>query len=87
MRKVEVSVFSFNELSPSVQTKVLDKYRSYDNPLIDEDLRECFLEALELRGYSDPQVYWSLASCQGDGVAFTCKLTTDKAKSLAKKNG
>jgi hypothetical protein len=63
--------YSIRDLPPDVRKKVLDRWR-YD--LWDDNdaqfLTETFQEILEERGMASPKVYWSLSSCQGDGVAW-----------------
>lgn len=63
--------FSIRELPDRVRKRVLDKWRyelwdQHDS----EQLTEDFKEILQQRGMVDPELYWSLSYCQGDGVAW-----------------
>lgn len=70
-REREEGVFSINELSPEARKRVLEEWRYKIWGQHDSDwLSETFKEILSERGFMDPKVYWSLSSCQGDGVAF-----------------
>lgn len=60
--------YSFEELAPEVQQKVLERLR--ENAFDPDSLSEQFESILSERGLSDPKTGWSLGYCQGDGVAF-----------------
>lgn len=69
--KREEGVYSIKELSPEVRKRVLDKWRYVIWDQNDSDfLTDEFKEILSERGFSNPEVCWSLSSSQGDGVAF-----------------
>lgn len=76
--KRKKGVYSIKELSPETRKRVLDKWRYEIWDQHDSDfLSETFQEILSERGFSEPDVCWSLGYCQGDGVAF--KGTIDAA--------
>lgn len=74
---VTYNVFSFNELSPEIQEKVLDNFRQ---DIFDEfecrNLTEIFQEILANLGLPGDDIRWSISNCQGDGVAFYGKIDT-----------
>jgi hypothetical protein len=67
MRKIEMDVFKFEELSPKAKQKAIEKYGDWDYCDV---LTDIFQEALKAKGYDYCKVEWSLGCCQGDGVAF-----------------
>ena len=72
MRNVSVSVYKFDELAVSVQTKVIDRYRDRLSDLLGEDLE--YIMNRELNNHADNldfELAYSLNWCQGDGVSFT----------------
>ena len=72
MRKINVDVYEFNELSQYVQSKVIDRYRDRLTDLLDDDLKVDM--EWKLKGYVgglDFELSYSLGYCQGDGVSFT----------------
>lgn len=74
---ITYDVFSFNELAPEIQEKVLDDFR---RDVFDEfecqNLTETFQEILTNLGLPGDDVRWSISNCQGDGVAFYGKIDT-----------
>lgn len=70
-KRKQEGVYSILELSPEARERVLEKWRYeiFDQHSSDQ-LSETFKEILSERGFSNPEVCWSLSSCQGDGVAF-----------------
>ena len=72
MRKVSANVYKFDELSVSVQTKVIDHYRNELSDLLADDLKEVM--DMELNNHTHNlnfELAYSLNCCQGDGVSFT----------------
>ena len=72
MRSVSANVYKFDELSVSVQTKVIDRYRDRLSDLLGEDLE--YIMNRELNNHADNlnfELAYSLNWCQGDGVSFT----------------
>lgn len=64
-------VYSITELSEEARKRVLEKWRyeiwdDYDSDQLSDDFKEILSE----RGFTDPDVCWSLGHCQRDGVAF-----------------
>ncbi len=72
-RKHEELVYTFEELSDAAKKKALDYYRNLQHEHFDSDnLTDQFKDLLKERGFSERvEVWWSLGSCQGDGVAFS----------------
>lgn len=71
MRIQEVKIYTFPELSEEVQKKVIEKWRNENDLQLESDMiNENFQEKLSEEGYKDCEIAWSLAYCQGDGVAF-----------------
>ena len=72
MRKVSANVYKFDELSISVQTKVIDRYRDKLSDLLADDLKEVMNMELNNNTHSlNFELAYSLNYCQGDGVSFT----------------
>ena len=72
MRKVSANVYKFDELSVSVQIKVIDRYRDRLSDLLNDDLKEAMNWKLNNHvGGLDFELAYSLNFCQGDGVSFT----------------
>lgn len=71
-RQVTSTVYTFAELAPDVQERVLNEYRDIN---IHEDwadpLVKNFKETLESLGFLSPTIYWSGFHSQGDGACFT----------------
>jgi len=72
---ITYKVFTFNELSKEVQSKVLDKHRNWNVESIDwwDGIYEVFYEDLEEKGFSDCKIWFSGFGSQGDGASFECK--------------
>lgn len=74
MKTISLNLYAFDELTPDVQKKVLEKERSIN---VDYDwseyLQEEFTRKLEESGYRAPKISWSGFWSQGDGASFTCK--------------
>ena len=63
------ATFSFEQLSPAAQAKALDVCRDINtsDEYWYEQLNESTLDQfLEILGFEDPKIYFSLAYCQGD---------------------
>ena len=72
MRVKIIAVYKFDELSVSVQTKVIDRYRDRLSDLLNDDLKEAMNWKLNCYvGGLDFELAYSLNCCQGDGVSFT----------------
>ena len=72
MRKVSANVYKFDELSVSVQTKVIDRYRDRLSDLLNDDLKgDMNWKLNNYTGGLDFELAYSLNCCQGDGVSFT----------------
>lgn len=73
MRKVELTVYKFSELSKEVQKVVVERYRNERDRTSDdsEQLAALLCEyLLEEHGIVAEDIYYRLSSSQGDGVAF-----------------
>ena len=81
MRVKIIAVYKFDELSISVQTKVIDRYRDRLSDLLNDDLKEAMNWKLNnYVGGLDFELAYSLNCCQGDGVSFTGSV--DRKKDL-----
>lgn len=72
MRKTNVNVYEFSELSIIVQQKVIERYRNELFDLLDDDLKD--IMKMEFNNHVhklDFKLAYSLNYCQGDGVSFT----------------
>ena len=69
------NVYKFDELSPEVQTKWLDKHRDWNTEVFDwsDDTREDYQNTLNEIGFEGAKVEFSGFSCQGDGASFTAE--------------
>ena len=71
MRKTNINVYEFSELSIIVQQKVIERYRARLADLLDEDLEDIMNR--EWNRYTDNldfELRYSFNCCQGDGVSF-----------------
>ena len=72
MRKTNVNVYEFSELSIIVQQKVIERYRNELFDLLDDDLKDIMkMEFINHAHKLDFKLAYSLNYCQGDGVSFT----------------
>ena len=72
MRKTNVNVYEFSELSIIVQQKVIERYRNELFDLLDDDLKD--IMKMEFNSHMHNlnfELAYSLNYCQGDGVSFT----------------
>lgn len=72
-RKHEVTIYTFDELSPKAQGRVIEKVRgsgSYWTDSDHEDLVEDFKQQLEELSLPTEEVFASIGFVQGDGVGF-----------------
>lgn len=74
MKTISVDVFTFDELKPEVQEKVLNDLR-HVNTEHDwyEDVEITWREKLQDMGFKDSEISFSGFSSQGDGASFVCK--------------
>lgn len=84
MRKVEIGIYKFDELSKDVQAKVIEKFRqsNWEDYSYTEVLTDHLQEDLEYRGLEGMRVVWCLSYCQGDGVSFTGKIDSETMKKM-----
>lgn len=86
MRTETINVYRFAELSPKAQKKAMDKVRLDPYYIESDNITELMSERLKELGYGDcKDIQWSLGYCQGDGVAFYGKLSSDSLKNLSEK--
>ena len=72
MRKTNINVYEFSELSIIVQQKVIERYRNELFDLLDDDLRDIMNMEFNSHAHKfDFKLAYSLNYCQGDGVSFT----------------
>lgn len=70
-RKVELKVYSFDELSPTAKARAIEDYRPHAWDQADSDvLNDLFKERLDEVGLPTKKLAWSLSYSQGDGVGF-----------------
>ncbi|MCP4648763.1 MAG: hypothetical protein GY853_01605 [PVC group bacterium] len=73
MRKEEIIIYEFSELSRESQEKAIEKwYELEDYPFLPEDLTEYCKYLLDENNitFDDLKVYYSLSYRQGDGACF-----------------
>lgn len=72
MRKTNVNVYEFSDLSINTQKKVTERYRNELFDLLDDDLRDIMDMEFNSHVHNlDFKLAYSLNYCQGDGVSFT----------------
>lgn len=77
MRQAQVPVYTFLELNPKIQTKVIEEYYAHETyPLLGDELREEASALLESLGcdYSGLEVLYDLSYSQGSGLCFTGRI-------------
>lgn len=78
MESVEVKTYTFSELPPEVQERLVEEEKSYiaNNPSDwwSDPIIEGFHEEMEAAGLSDVEVEWSGFWSQGDGASFKAKV-------------
>lgn len=81
---VRTVVYKFSELSPTSQQKAIDKWCQQESENLDiQPITDMFREYLDSMGYEGAdRLEWSLAHCQGDGVAFYGHITGDNLKKV-----
>jgi hypothetical protein len=74
MKKIEIEVYSFDELSEEAKQKAIQQVRESDYPYDywDDDILDNWKEKLENLGYPDAEIAYSGFWSQGDGASFTC---------------
>ena len=75
MRTETIKVFSFDELKPDIQEKVIEEFRNnelfMDYPFMNEYMNEYLNELLkENKIKGKAELFYSLSYCQGDGCCF-----------------
>lgn len=74
MRKINIQLFSYEELSPEAQKAAREQWEQDDreagSPGACEVVNEDFEQAVGDAGYPTNNIQWSLSYCQGDGMAF-----------------
>lgn len=66
-----VTVYKFEELSPTVQKKLIEKWQRDAHEFFEAStLTDSFKQSLEEVGLPSDDVNWSLSYSQGDGVGF-----------------
>jgi len=75
MRQEMLSVFTFDELAPEVQEKVLEKHRHWHTEFGDWDqfVIEDWQTRLDEIGFEDAEIYYRGFWSQGDGACFESK--------------
>lgn len=72
MKEITIKLYSFNELKPEVQQKVIQDWREHDDlPFLADEMQEKLNELLkDNKIEGDAMPYYSLSYCQGDGAMF-----------------
>jgi hypothetical protein len=74
-KKIEVTGYLFDELTPAEQKKVIEKYRDFNDPVYEQDSRELIAERekeLEKEwGIEGAKIEYSGFGSQGDGASIT----------------
>jgi len=75
MRQEMLSVFTFDELTPEVQEKVLNKHRDWNVQFHDwaDYIIEDWKDRLDEIGFEDAEIFYSGFWSQGDGACFETK--------------
>ena len=71
---VEYKIFKFDELSPEIQKKVLEKHRYWNVEGFEwwDSVYDMSHEDLKAKGFMDCKIWFSGFSSQGDGACFDC---------------
>ena len=79
MKTIEIKLFTFDELTPEVQEKVIKKNWSINIDDVDEreTIAEYEQELVEL-GFTNAKIYHSGYGSQGDGLSFDAIIDMDK---------
>jgi len=73
MRTVNVPVYTFDELAPKMQKKVLDEHRNAETEFEWWDgVYEQWYEKLKEHGFTSCKIWFSGFYSQGDGACFEC---------------
>ena len=80
MKTVQIELFTFEELAPEVQKKVIEDNRYLNVEYFDwyHSIIEEWTAKLEEAGYMEPEILFSGFYSQGDGASFTAKLDMEK---------
>jgi hypothetical protein len=73
MKNQTINIFSFNELSEKVQTKVIEKVR-YNFEVDLDYLIDNFNLELSIEGFYDSKIYYTGFYSQDDGLSFDAKI-------------
>jgi hypothetical protein len=75
-KKIEIEVFTVEELEPKVQEKVLDKNRhnNTEDGFWSKWLLEDWKQKLANEGFIEPEIHFSGFNSQGDGASFDAKI-------------
>jgi hypothetical protein len=75
MKKVEITLYQFKELSKEAQAKALETYRDINTDYEWYDyIFEEWKEKLKKLGYEDAEILFSGFGSQGDGACFTAEV-------------
>ena len=77
MKTVQIELFTFEELTPEVQKKVIEDNRYMNVEFFDwyHLIIENWTGKLEEAGYLEPEILFSGFCSQGDGASFMCKIS------------
>lgn len=88
MKTKTINLYTFDELTPEVQKKALDKYRDWNvngwntDSWADYMIEETFKEELTELGYINPKIMFSGFGSQGDVAEVLRRLTNIKDEKL-----
>jgi hypothetical protein len=74
MKKVEITIYQFNELSDNAKAKAIINYNdiNINDTQWDMDIINEYKSKLESEGFIDSKIYYSGFCSQGDGASFDC---------------
>lgn len=74
MKTVQIEIFTFEELAPEIQKKVVENNRYLNVDFFDwyHSIIDDWTEKLEKLGFNAPDIQFSGFNSQGDGASFTC---------------
>lgn len=88
MKERTIFVYQYDELTVCAKENArkwfaesLSEEFSYETECITENMQN----VLEEKGYEGLDLHWSLSHCQGDGVAFYGRLTTEELVNLSER--
>ena len=74
MKTKTINLYKFEELTEEQQAKVLDKYRDFNDDMLNHliEYDDDYILSLKEQGFINPKISYDLSYSQGSGVSFTC---------------